>query len=100
MEWICDQLPNAVMQSLNHVFVWRSTVWWKNTKALNRMVDRDTHTRWKHKWSWHNRGCVWHKIANGRERKTGEIRDKGVGALWTSGTRNDCFDERDTDVRL
>ena len=29
------------------------------------MMERDpgNHTKWKHKWRWHNRGNVWDKIA-------------------------------------
>ena len=25
--------------------------------------DPKNHTRWKHMWGWHNRGCVWDKVA-------------------------------------
>ena len=37
----------------------------KNTQALNMRGDPNNHTRWKHKLAWHNRGCVWDKIASG-----------------------------------
>ena len=30
----------------------------------NMKVDPNNHTRWKHKIGWHNRGCVWDKIAS------------------------------------
>ena len=33
-------------------------------KATNMKVDPKNHTRWKHTWGWHNRGCVWDKIAS------------------------------------
>ena len=39
-------------------------VWWQNTKTRNMPVDLNNHSRWKHKWVWHNRGCVWDKIAS------------------------------------
>ena len=25
--------------------------------------DSCNHTRWKHKWEWHNPGCVWDNLA-------------------------------------
>ena len=28
------------------------------------MVGSNKHTRWKHKWEWHNCGCVWDKLAS------------------------------------
>ena len=28
------------------------------------MVDSTDHTKWKRKWRWHNRGCVWDKTAS------------------------------------
>ena len=33
-------------------------------KALNMMVDPNNHTRWKHKWRWHHRECVWDKVVS------------------------------------
>ena len=33
-------------------------IWW-----LIPTIPND-HTRWKHKFGWHNRGCVWDKIAS------------------------------------
>ena len=62
--WACDQRPNAVLVTLGHVFSWRSTRWWKNTKALNMMVDPNNRTRWTHKRRWHNRGRVWDRLAS------------------------------------
>ena len=33
-------------------------------KNRNMTVEPNSHSRWKHKWRWHNRGCVWDKIAS------------------------------------
>ena len=63
MGWVCDERPNAVMNTLKHVFKWRSTQWWQSTKAVEMKNDLYNHTRWKHKWGWHNRECVWDKVA-------------------------------------
>ena len=41
-----------------------STVWRINTKVLTMMIDLNNHTIWQHRWRWHNRGCVWYKIAS------------------------------------
>ena len=57
MGWTCDSNPNAVDVEVRR---------WPNTKARNMTVDPTNHTRWKHKWWWHNRGCVWDKIASER----------------------------------
>ena len=27
--------------------------------SIRYQNDPYNHTRWKHKWRWHNRGCVW-----------------------------------------
>ena len=63
MGWVCDERPNAVINTLKHVFGWGSTDWWKSTQASEMKDDPYNHTRWKHKWRWHNRGCVWGKLA-------------------------------------
>ena len=44
---------NAAMVTLKHVFAWRRTTKWRNTKAMSIKVDPGNHTRWKHKWEWH-----------------------------------------------
>ena len=36
---------------------------WQSTKAVEMKKDPYNHARWKHMWSWHNRGCVWDKVA-------------------------------------
>ena len=51
----------AVLMTRERLQTWRSTPWWKNTKALNMRVDPCNHISWKHKWDWH-RGCVWREI--------------------------------------
>ena len=63
MVWVCDQRPNTVIDTLKHVFKWRSTKWWQSTKAIEMKKDPYNFTRWKHMWSWHNRGCVWDTVA-------------------------------------
>ena len=43
--------------------------------------DPESQTRWKHKWSWHNRGHVWDKIATewaGKEDWMSERKKKGA----------------------
>ena len=37
--WTGDRRQNAVLQSLHCVCAWRSTVWWRSTKALHLLVD-------------------------------------------------------------
>ena len=72
MGWTCASNPNAV-----HVEVRR----WPNTKARNMTVDPTNHTRWKHKWWWHNRGCVgqdcfgtgWTRRMEQQEKKMSEF---------------------------
>ena len=53
MGWVCDEGPNAVVNTLKQVFRWRSTQWWQ---------DPYNHSRWKHMWGWNNRGCLWDKV--------------------------------------
>ena len=43
------QGQNAVLTTLKHTCVWRSTAWWQNTEARNLKVDPNKNTRWKHK---------------------------------------------------
>ena len=61
--WVCDERPNAVINTLKQVFRWRSTTWWQSIQASVMKSDPHNHTRWKHKCGWHNRGCVWDKLA-------------------------------------
>ena len=48
---------------LKSFFKCRSTRWWQSTQAKGTKDDPCNHTRWKQRWAWHNRGCVWDKIA-------------------------------------
>ena len=50
MGWVCDQRPNAMINTLNHVFKWRSTKWWQSTEAIETKNGWYNHTRWKHMW--------------------------------------------------
>ena len=61
--WVCDERANAVISTSKQVFRWRSTKWWQSTKAVEMKTDPRNHTWWKHKRSWHNRGCVRDKVA-------------------------------------
>ena len=65
MGWVCDDGPNAVVDTLRQVLRWRSTEWWQSAQASGMTEDPHNLTRWKHKCGWHNRGCVWDKIATG-----------------------------------
>ena len=51
-------------ETLEKVFRWRSTTWWRNWHALNMRLDPGNYTYWKQTWRRHNRGCFWDKIAN------------------------------------
>ena len=66
MGWVCDERPNAVINTLKQVFRWRSTKWWQSTQASGMKSDPHNHTRWNHKCGWRNRGCVWDKLATER----------------------------------
>ena len=71
MGLVCDERSNAVIDTLNSVHRWRRTKWWQSTQAKGMRDDPCDHSRWKHKWAWHNRGNVWDKIATdwaGKER--------------------------------
>ena len=37
--------------------------WWHSLQTRMMKRDPENHTRWKHKWRWHNRGNVWDKMA-------------------------------------
>ena len=50
---------NAVIYSLKKVYKWRSTRWWHSLQTRMMKNDSENHTRWKHKWRWHNRGHTW-----------------------------------------
>ena len=64
MGWTCDSEPNAISATLKHAFAWWSPIWWQNPNAHNLRDDPSNHTRWKHKWSWQNRECVWRRVAS------------------------------------
>ena len=61
--WVCEQRPHAVIDSLKQVFRWRSSRWWHAIHTEGMKDDPQNHTRWRHKWKWHNRGNVLDKIA-------------------------------------
>ena len=52
-----------MINTLKQVFRWRSTKWWQSTQATGMKSDPYNHTRRKRKCGWHNRGCVWDKLA-------------------------------------
>ena len=82
MGWVCDGRSNAVIDTLKKRSIdgeardrWHSL----QTEMMER--DPENHTRWKHKWGWHNRGNVWDKIATdwaGREDWTRERKVKST----------------------
>ena len=61
--WVCDQRPNAVIDSLKQVSRWRGSRWWHTIQTEGMRDDPQSRTRWRHKWKWHTRGHVWDKIA-------------------------------------
>ena len=63
MGWACDGKSNAVINSLKKVCRRRSTRWWHSLQTEVMERDCESHTRWKHKRRWRNRGHVWDKIA-------------------------------------
>ena len=63
MGWVCNERPNAVINTLKNVYRWRCTRWWQSTHARKMKEDPGNHTRWKQKWRWHKRGNVWVRIA-------------------------------------
>ena len=63
MLWACAEPTNAVWDTLQHIFSWRSPCLWRHVRA-HMLADPINHTRWKHKWRWHNRGCAWDKLAS------------------------------------
>ena len=62
MGWVCDERPDAVINTSKQVFKWRSTKLRQSTEAIETKNPYN-HTRRKHKWGWHHRGCVWDKVA-------------------------------------
>ena len=58
-----------------------STLWWQSTQASGMKQDPCNHTRWKHKWVWHNRGCVWDKLATDDAGKEDWISKRKYDAL-------------------
>ena len=51
MGWACDEKSNAVINSLQKVYWWRSTRWWHSLQTRKMERDPGNHTRWKHKWA-------------------------------------------------
>ena len=50
MGWVCDQKPNAMIDSLKQVFRWRSSRWWHAIHTEGVKDDPQNHTRTKHEW--------------------------------------------------
>ena len=78
---------------------WRNTVWWRNTNALNMEMNAGNHTKWKHKWRWHNRGCV----CGTKLRRNGQVKQNAAQKLEGAREREDkldvvtfCADVRET----
>ena len=67
--WTCDTRANAILRPLKYGHAWMRTAWWKKTDALVMMIDPNNQTRWKHTWSWHNRGRVWEGRQSGAKRE-------------------------------
>ena len=63
MEWACNEKENAVIDSMMKGFTWRSAAWWHALHTRMMKEDPENSTRWKHKWSWHNRGNLWNMMA-------------------------------------
>ena len=41
--WVCDERPNAVINTLKRVCRWRSTRWWQSTQARTMKADPCNH---------------------------------------------------------
>ena len=70
---------------MQHLFAWEEDVVVEKYEGVKMLVDPHNHTRWKHHWRWHNRGCVWDKLAS---EWTGDVdgikkEAKGARARWT-----------------
>ena len=66
VSWTCDTKPEyGIVVVQTHLCMEEYGVVEKDKKTLNMMIlDPNNHTRWKHKLEWHNRGCVWDKVAS------------------------------------
>ena len=54
----------------------------KLQKATEMKHDSYNHTRWKHMWGWHTRGCVWDKLASeGAGKRRVELRTEEISSL-------------------
>ena len=71
---------------LKSFFRCRSTRWWQSTQAKGTKDDPCNHTRWKHRWAWHNRGCVWDKIATDWACKTDWMSERKKNFALTDTT--------------
>ena len=56
MGWVCDQSPNARLETLRHVFQMEKYVLVETCESPPH-VGGLKRTRWKLKWCWRNRGC-------------------------------------------
>ena len=77
-------LSTADLESLQHTAL-EKYVWVKKMKARSMMVDKNKNTRWKPKWRWDNRGCVWEKLAS----------EWAAADYWTE-TRRICTSKMET----
>ena len=69
--------------------------------ARNMKVNPNNHTRWKHTWGWHSRGCVWDKTASewsGKEKRCNK-RNKCQKAEGHERLRDTCDAECKTPSR-
>ena len=66
---VFDQKPNAVQSSAK---------WWQSTWAVAIPKRPRQPHKMKHMWSWHNRGCVWDKVATEWVGITVEIKKRCV----------------------
>ena len=46
MGWVCDERPNAVINTLRSVFRWRNSRWWQSTQARG-MKEEEVAQSWK-----------------------------------------------------
>ena len=83
MAWICDRRPDAILKT----WITSMSGGARSGGGPRKQWTPNNHTRWKHKWRWHDRGCVWDKRASEWAGwKTIEFKDKDAMVQWTSGT--------------
>ena len=60
--WACDPKPHACNTTQKMHKNGEARIGGKLHKQLKCKMTPYNHTRWKHRWCWHNRGCVWDKM--------------------------------------